>query len=76
MLHIRIIIGLQALYFMQEIGQLTFPRSLEELASFVNLKNMCTLLMVTETLWRLCRPLHDEECWEAKRRPTCYVLVK
>ncbi|KAG0741368.1 hypothetical protein G6F57_001029 [Rhizopus arrhizus] len=58
------------IYFMQEIGQLTFPRSLEELASFVNLKSIRTLLMVTETLWRLCRPLHDEECWEAKRRPT------
>ncbi|KAG1170535.1 hypothetical protein G6F70_008132 [Rhizopus microsporus] len=38
----------------QEIGQLTFPRSLEELASFVNLKNIRTLLIVTETFWRLC----------------------
>ncbi|CAO3693949.1 hypothetical protein G6F70_006362 [Rhizopus microsporus] len=58
------------MYFMQEIGQLTFPRSLEELASFVNLKNIRTLLMVTETFWRLCRPLQDEEFWETKRRPT------
>ncbi|ORX47216.1 hypothetical protein DM01DRAFT_1327232 [Hesseltinella vesiculosa] len=54
----------------QEIGQLTFPRSLEELASFVNLKNIRTLLMVTEAFWRLCRPVDDEEFWEMKRRPT------
>ncbi|KAL4210439.1 hypothetical protein AB4K20DRAFT_1900592 [Rhizopus microsporus] len=65
-----IIIGVQPHYLMQEIGQLTFPRSLEELASFVNLKNIRTLLMVTETFWRLCRPLQDEEFWETKRRPT------
>ncbi|CAO3658616.1 unnamed protein product [Rhizopus stolonifer] len=57
-------------YLMQEIGQLTFPRSLEELASFVNLKNIRTLLMVTEAFWRLCRPLNEEEFWETKRRPT------
>ncbi|PHZ14657.1 uncharacterized protein RHIMIDRAFT_275804 [Rhizopus microsporus ATCC 52813] len=55
---------------MQDIGQLTFPRSLEELASFVNLKNIRTLLMVTDAFWRLCRPLHNEELWKTKRRPT------
>ncbi|KAI9261944.1 hypothetical protein EDC94DRAFT_635030 [Helicostylum pulchrum] len=58
------------MYIMQEIGDLTFPRSLEELVSFVNLKNIRTLLMISEAFWRLCRPLSDSESWEAKRRPT------
>ncbi|KAI8377421.1 uncharacterized protein BYT42DRAFT_497693, partial [Radiomyces spectabilis] len=53
-----------------EIGQTTFPRSLEELASFINSKNIRTLLMVTETFWRSCRPLEGEELEETKRRPT------
>ncbi|KAG0175575.1 hypothetical protein DFQ30_005271 [Apophysomyces sp. BC1015] len=53
-----------------EIGQLTFPRSLKELASFVNLKNMRTLLMVSEVFWRLCQPVDDEDYWKPKRRPT------
>ncbi|KAI7848752.1 hypothetical protein BDC45DRAFT_437316, partial [Circinella umbellata] len=54
------------------------PRSLEELASFVNLKNILTLLMVAETFWRLCRPLNEEEFWEMKWRPshsTIYSLI-
>lgn len=55
---------------MQEIGRLAFPRSLEELAFFVNLKNIRTLLMVTEAFWRLCQPVNDEELWKTKRRPT------
>ncbi|OAD76970.1 hypothetical protein PHYBLDRAFT_158033 [Phycomyces blakesleeanus NRRL 1555(-)] len=48
------------MYLMQEIGQLTFPRSLEELVFFVNLKNIRTL----------CRPMNDGKSWETKRRPT------
>ncbi|KAI8092010.1 hypothetical protein BDF21DRAFT_377051 [Thamnidium elegans] len=58
------------IYIMQEIGRLAFPRSLEELASSVNLKNIRTLLMVTEAFWRLCQPVNDEELWKTKRRPT------
>ncbi|ORZ11623.1 hypothetical protein BCR42DRAFT_440650 [Absidia repens] len=50
-------------YLMQEIGQITFPRFLEELAAFVNLKNMRTLLMVTEVFWRLCQPVAGEDYW-------------
>lgn len=46
---------------MQEIGRLAFPRSLEELAFFVNLKNIRTLLMVTEAFWRLRQPVNDEK---------------
>ncbi|KAI9486031.1 MAG: hypothetical protein EXX96DRAFT_645903 [Benjaminiella poitrasii] len=52
---------------------LTFLSSLEELASFVNLKNVRTLLMVTETFWQLCQPL-NEEFWETKRRPTHPII--
>ncbi|KAL0082398.1 hypothetical protein J3Q64DRAFT_1634345 [Phycomyces blakesleeanus] len=48
------------MYLMQEIGQLTFPCSLEELVFFVNLKNIRTL----------CRPMNDGKSWETKRRPT------
>ena len=58
------------IYLMQEIGQLTFHRSLKELVSFVNLKNIRTLLMITEAFWRLCRPVNDGESCETKRRPT------
>lgn len=50
----------------------------EELASFVNLKNIRTLLMVTEAVWRLCQPVNDEELWKTKRRliyPTIYTLI-
>jgi hypothetical protein len=66
------------MHIMQEIGRLAFPRSLEELASFVNLKNIRTLLMVTEAFWRLCQPVNDEELWKTKRRPiypTIYSLI-
>ncbi|KAI8967868.1 hypothetical protein BDF20DRAFT_828470 [Mycotypha africana] len=58
------------MYIMQEIGRLTFPSSLEELASFVNLKNIRTLPMVTEAFWRLCQPVNDKELWKTKCRPT------
>jgi hypothetical protein len=40
------------------------------LASFVNLKNIRTLLMVTEAFWRLRRPANDGEFCEMKRRPS------
>jgi hypothetical protein len=36
------------MYPMQGIGHLTFPRSVEELIFFVNLRNIRTLLMLTE----------------------------
>ncbi|KAI8975586.1 hypothetical protein BDF20DRAFT_914482 [Mycotypha africana] len=39
-------------------------------SSFVNLKNIRTLLMVTEAFWRLYQPVNDEELWKTKRRPT------
>ncbi|KAI8064343.1 uncharacterized protein B0P05DRAFT_590169 [Gilbertella persicaria] len=50
----------------------------EELASFVNLKNIRTLLMVTEAFWHLCQPVNDEELWKTKRRltyPAIYSLI-
>lgn len=55
---------------MQEIGRLAFPRSLEELASFINLKNIRTLFMVTEAFRRLCQLVNDEELWKTKHSPT------
>lgn len=62
------------MYIMQEIGRLAFPRSLEKLASFVNSKNIRTLLMITEVFWRLCQPVNDKELWKTKRRPTCRTI--
>jgi hypothetical protein len=58
------------MYIMQKIGEMTFPRSLEELTTFVNLKNMRTLLRVSEAFWRTRVSLSDTDHWETKRRLT------
>lgn len=58
------------IYIMQELAQFTFPRSLEELVTFVSLKNIRTLMILTDTFWRLCRPARDTHTLQLKRRPT------
>ncbi|CAO3671158.1 unnamed protein product [Rhizopus stolonifer] len=52
--------------------------SLEELVSFVDLKNIRTLLMITEAFWRLRRSVNDGESWNTEWRPThpsIYALI-
>lgn len=58
------------IYIMQEIGQVAFPRSLEELGSFVNLNNIRILLKVNESFWMVCQPLDNAENYESKRCST------
>ncbi|KAG2207334.1 hypothetical protein INT47_006808 [Mucor saturninus] len=57
------------IHTMQEIGRVTFPSSLRDLTVFLNLKNIRTLLMVSDVFWRLCKPVTDDS-WESMRRPT------
>ncbi|KAI8878081.1 hypothetical protein K501DRAFT_259306 [Backusella circina FSU 941] len=57
------------MYIMQEIGRVAFPASLQDLAAFLSLKNIRTLLMVSDVFWRLCKPVNDDS-WESMRRPT------
>ncbi|EPB92175.1 hypothetical protein HMPREF1544_01000 [Mucor circinelloides 1006PhL] len=40
---------------------LSFPRSLEELASFVSLKNLNTLMRISEMFWRTCKPVSAQD---------------
>ncbi|KAG1125552.1 hypothetical protein G6F38_013816 [Rhizopus arrhizus] len=54
---------------MQEISRVAFPASLQDLAGFLSLKNIRTLLMVSDVFWRLCKPVNDDS-WESMRRPT------
>jgi hypothetical protein len=87
MLNIIIFIGLSItfylislrhdkLYTMVEIAHLTFPRSLEELASFVSLKTLQALLFICETFWRLCIPASDPEVIKRKYYPTQRTLYQ
>jgi hypothetical protein len=57
------------IYIMQEISRVAFPASLQDLAGFLSLKNIRTLLMVSDVFWRLCKPVNDDS-WESMRRPT------
>ena len=57
------------MYIMQEIGRVAFPASLQDLAVFLSLKNIRTLLMVSDVFWRLRKPVNDDS-WESMRRPT------
>ncbi|KAI7906928.1 uncharacterized protein BX663DRAFT_572865 [Cokeromyces recurvatus] len=36
-------------------AKLTFPRSLEELPGFISLKNLNTLMRISEMFWRMCK---------------------
>ncbi|KAI8370612.1 uncharacterized protein BYT42DRAFT_482033, partial [Radiomyces spectabilis] len=49
------------IYVMQEIAHMVLPRSIEEMATFINMKSLRTLLKITETFWRLCKPCDNEE---------------
>ncbi|KAI9271906.1 hypothetical protein BDA99DRAFT_595168 [Phascolomyces articulosus] len=65
------------MYLMQEIGVLLYVYLVgydKESVSFVNLKNIRTLLRVTETFWWLCRPLNEKEGWETKCRLTHPII--
>lgn len=57
------------IYVMQEIGRVAFPASLQDLAGFLSLKNIRTLLRVSDVFWRLCKPVKDDSM-ESMRRPT------
>ncbi|KAG1446663.1 hypothetical protein G6F46_011947 [Rhizopus delemar] len=61
------------IYIMQEIGRVVFPASLQDLAGFLSLKNIRTLLMVSDVFWRLCEPVHDDS-WESMRHPTLSAI--
>ncbi|KAG1146053.1 hypothetical protein G6F37_002985 [Rhizopus arrhizus] len=43
------------IYAFFEIAYLRFPQSLNDLPSFINLKNMKLLLGINDVFWRLCR---------------------
>ncbi|EIE90692.1 hypothetical protein G6F46_005654 [Rhizopus delemar] len=66
------------IFVMQEIAHMTFPRSIEELASFINMKNLKMLLKITEAFWRLCAISDNEGLIKAHARPThpsLYCLI-
>ncbi|ORZ03828.1 hypothetical protein BCR43DRAFT_64611 [Syncephalastrum racemosum] len=65
-------------YETQELAQHTFPRSLEELVTFVSLKNMRKIMTVSDSFRRLCRPVRDAHRFQEKRHhthPSIYFLV-
>ncbi|KAG2225306.1 hypothetical protein INT45_005550 [Circinella minor] len=43
------------IYTMYEIAKVLFPRSLEELSSFISLKKFRSLAQISESFWRLCK---------------------
>ncbi|KAL7310655.1 hypothetical protein PS15m_010126 [Mucor circinelloides] len=66
--------------YLYEICKLSFPRSLEELSSFVSLKNLNTLMRISEMFWRMCKPVsaQDVDILSDKYRPThpsLYTLI-
>ncbi|KAI7886217.1 uncharacterized protein EV154DRAFT_545345 [Mucor mucedo] len=48
------------IYIMQEIDRVAFPASLQYLAVFLSLKNIRTLLMVSDVFWRHCKSVNDD----------------
>lgn len=67
-------------YCLYEICKLSFPRSLEELSSFVTLKNSNTLMRISEMFWRMCKPVsaQDADTLSDKYRlthPSLYTLI-
>ncbi|ORX49518.1 hypothetical protein DM01DRAFT_1409488 [Hesseltinella vesiculosa] len=68
----------QQIYTMVEIGHLVFPRSINELPTFVNLSTLNTLLHVSDAFWRLCRPARDPSTISSRMiptHPTLYELI-
>ncbi|KAI9484544.1 hypothetical protein BDB00DRAFT_885236 [Zychaea mexicana] len=47
------------IYTFFEIAHFRFPQSLDDLPSFISLKNMKLLLGINEAFWRLCRKSDD-----------------
>lgn len=47
------------IYTFFEIAHFGFPQSLDNLPSFISLKNMKLLLGINEAFWRLCRKSDD-----------------
>lgn len=60
------------IYIMYEIAKVLFPRSLEELSSFISLKNLRSLAQVSESFWRLCKsvPASEIDVMISNSRPT------
>ncbi|KAI8884175.1 hypothetical protein K501DRAFT_332847 [Backusella circina FSU 941] len=60
------------IYTMYEIAKVLFPRSLEELSSFISLKNLRSLAQVSESFWRLCKsvPASEIDVMISNSRPT------
>ena len=57
---------------MYEIAKVLFPRSLEELSTFISLKNIRSLAQVSESFWRLCKtvPASEIDVMISNSRPT------
>lgn len=55
---------------MQEIAHMTFTRSIEELATFISMKNLLLLLKVTDAFWQLWKPCDNKKLLKANGRPT------
>jgi hypothetical protein len=58
------------IYTMVNIGQLKFPRSLEEIDTFATVPNLLLLLWITESFWRDCCLVENPEELAKKKRPT------
>ncbi|KAI8099236.1 uncharacterized protein BX664DRAFT_320746 [Halteromyces radiatus] len=47
------------IYVFYEVANLRFPESLDDLPSFITLKNITLLLAVNDVFWRLCKKSDD-----------------
>jgi hypothetical protein len=47
------------IYVFYEVANLHFPESLDDLPSFISLKNITLLLAVNDVFWRLCKKSDD-----------------
>ncbi|PHZ13944.1 uncharacterized protein RHIMIDRAFT_235945 [Rhizopus microsporus ATCC 52813] len=68
------------IYYLYEVGKLSFSRSLEELPGFVSLKNLNTLMRISEMFWRMCKPVSAQgvDTLSDKYRPihpSLYTLI-
>ncbi|ORX46309.1 hypothetical protein DM01DRAFT_351574 [Hesseltinella vesiculosa] len=57
-------------------GHLEFPRSINDLPTFINLSALTTLLRVGDAFWRLCRRANDPSIITSRSTPTPSCLYE
>ncbi|KAG2211957.1 hypothetical protein INT47_004644 [Mucor saturninus] len=64
------------IYTLFEIARMNFPRSLTEISTFLSLKNIKTLVFISEIFWSCCSPDSKPEVVKSRYHPTLETLYE